>query len=145
MSIAQLERDVQSTMTSRVIPHSLLIIFALTFISFQIHVHAAVISSTSDIVEMAPSLLKSLKIFSSSASSSSCDKQQEKPTNMASTTSNTFWMEKIKHQGLSPFNPNSKTYKVFRNVKVRILRHLLSRSLIMPVNLGLWCRGRWHT
>ena len=30
-----------------------------------------------------------------------------------------FWMEKIKHQGISPFNPNSTEYKVFRNVKVR--------------------------
>ena len=30
-----------------------------------------------------------------------------------------FWMEKIKHQGISPFNPNATEYKVFRNVKVR--------------------------
>ena len=30
-----------------------------------------------------------------------------------------FWMEKIKHQGISPFNPNTTEYKVFRNVKVR--------------------------
>ena len=29
-----------------------------------------------------------------------------------------FWMEKIKHQGISPFNPNPTEYKVFRNVKV---------------------------
>jgi glucan 1,3-beta-glucosidase len=29
-----------------------------------------------------------------------------------------FWMEKIKHQGISPFNPNATDYKVFRNVKV---------------------------
>jgi hypothetical protein len=29
-----------------------------------------------------------------------------------------FWMEKIKHQGISPFNPNATEYKVFRNVKV---------------------------
>lgn len=29
-----------------------------------------------------------------------------------------FWMEKIKHQGVSPFNPNATEYKVFRNVKV---------------------------
>lgn len=29
-----------------------------------------------------------------------------------------FWMEKIKHQGISPFNPNPKEYKVFRNVRV---------------------------
>ncbi|PPQ70368.1 hypothetical protein CVT24_013143 [Panaeolus cyanescens] len=28
-----------------------------------------------------------------------------------------FWMEKIKHQGKSPFNPNPQDYKVFRNVK----------------------------
>ena len=29
-----------------------------------------------------------------------------------------FWMESIKHQGISPFNPNATKYKVFRNVKV---------------------------
>ena len=29
-----------------------------------------------------------------------------------------FWMEKIKHQGISPFNPNATEYRVFRNVKV---------------------------
>jgi hypothetical protein len=29
-----------------------------------------------------------------------------------------FWMEKIKHQGKSPFNPDPVGYKVFRNVKV---------------------------
>jgi len=28
-----------------------------------------------------------------------------------------FWMERIKHQGISPFNPNATEYKVFRNVK----------------------------
>ena len=30
-----------------------------------------------------------------------------------------FWMEKIKHQGKAPFNPDPEGYKVFRNVKVR--------------------------
>ena len=33
-----------------------------------------------------------------------------------------FWMESIKHQGISPFNPNATKYKVFRNVKVSIER-----------------------
>ncbi|KAF4609561.1 hypothetical protein D9613_012297 [Agrocybe pediades] len=28
-----------------------------------------------------------------------------------------FWMERIKHQGKSPFNPDPQGYKVFRNVK----------------------------
>lgn len=28
-----------------------------------------------------------------------------------------FWMEKIKHQGISPFHPDPQ-YRVFRNVKV---------------------------
>ena len=35
-----------------------------------------------------------------------------------------FWMEKIKHQGISPFNPNATEYKVFRNVKVSSWSHL---------------------
>jgi hypothetical protein len=29
-----------------------------------------------------------------------------------------FWMEKIKHQGVSAFNPDPSNYQVFRNVKV---------------------------
>ncbi|KAF8800084.1 glycoside hydrolase family 55 protein [Phlegmacium glaucopus] len=33
------------------------------------------------------------------------------------TTDEPFWMERIKHQGVSPYNPNAPAYKVFRNVK----------------------------
>ena len=32
--------------------------------------------------------------------------------------SDPFWMETIKHQGISAFNPSPGTYEVFRNVKV---------------------------
>lgn len=28
-----------------------------------------------------------------------------------------YWLETIKHQGTSPFNPNPSSYQVFRNVK----------------------------
>ncbi|KAG8220628.1 pectate lyase superfamily protein-domain-containing protein [Butyriboletus roseoflavus] len=28
-----------------------------------------------------------------------------------------YWLESIQHQGTSPFNPNSSSYQVFRNVK----------------------------
>lgn len=28
-----------------------------------------------------------------------------------------FWLENIKHQGISAFNANPKSYQVFRNVK----------------------------
>jgi len=28
-----------------------------------------------------------------------------------------FWLESIKHQGISAYNPNPSSYKVFRNVK----------------------------
>lgn len=31
-----------------------------------------------------------------------------------------FWLEAIKHQGTSPFNPDPANYRVFRNVKVRL-------------------------
>ncbi len=30
-----------------------------------------------------------------------------------------FWMQNIKHQGISPHHPNPRTYQVFRNVQVR--------------------------
>jgi glucan 1,3-beta-glucosidase len=47
-----------------------------------------------------------------------------------------FWLEKIKHQGISPFNPNTTEYKVFRNVKVsRIICVLFLCSSILS---GLW-------
>jgi hypothetical protein len=29
-----------------------------------------------------------------------------------------FWVENIKHQGISAFNPDPSNYQVFRNVKV---------------------------
>lgn len=28
-----------------------------------------------------------------------------------------YWLESIRHQGTSPFNPNASSYQVFRNVK----------------------------
>lgn len=28
-----------------------------------------------------------------------------------------YWLQSIKHQGISAFNPNHTTYQVFRNVK----------------------------
>lgn len=35
--------------------------------------------------------------------------------------SDPFWMQNIKHQGISAFNSNPSGYQVFRNVKVGIL------------------------
>ena len=48
-----------------------------------------------------------------------------------------FWMQSIKHQGISPFNPNATEYKVFRNVKVsnRIICVLILCSTVLT---GLW-------
>ncbi|PPQ78458.1 hypothetical protein CVT25_011853 [Psilocybe cyanescens] len=98
-------------MTSRVGARSLFI-FVLTGFACQ----AALISTPhpSQLAEiMSPkSLFKSpLKFFSPSDSSTPSKKAG------ATTGSSPFWMEKIKHQGISPFNPSPKTYKVFRNVK----------------------------
>ncbi|KIM87551.1 glycoside hydrolase family 55 protein [Piloderma croceum F 1598] len=45
---------------------------------------------------------------------SSCSKPLGAGT---SAPSDPFWMESIKHQGTSPFNPRPSSYKVFRNVK----------------------------
>jgi glucan 1,3-beta-glucosidase len=45
---------------------------------------------------------------------SSCSKSLGAGT---SAPSDPFWMESIKHQGTSPFNPYPSSYKVFRNVK----------------------------
>lgn len=33
------------------------------------------------------------------------------------TSSRNFWLEGIKHQGIAPYQPNTKGYEVFRNVK----------------------------
>ena len=62
--------------------------------------------------------------------------------------SDPFWMEQIKHQGTSPFNPNPSGYQVFRNVKVR---HAAPPRYTQgsPVDTdcrfpqGLWRQGRW--
>jgi glucan 1,3-beta-glucosidase len=35
----------------------------------------------------------------------------------ASSPTEPFWLETIKHQGIAPFNPDPSAYKVFRNVK----------------------------
>ena len=37
--------------------------------------------------------------------------------NGTASPSDPYWMETIKHQGTSAFNPNPSTYQVFRNVK----------------------------
>lgn len=52
--------------------------------------------------------------------------------------SDPFWMETIKHQGISAFNPNSSTYEVFRNVKVR-KAHENDRELAEIIIAGFWC------
>ena len=53
--------------------------------------------------------------------SSEADTKQCRDTCLVTATNDCpFWMEKIKHQGRSPFNPDPSGYKVFRNVKVRI-------------------------
>lgn len=40
--------------------------------------------------------------------------------------SDPFWMQNIKHQGLSAFNANPSSYQVFRNVKVRMCAAFVS-------------------
>lgn len=125
LSGSNLGRDARprfAKMTSRVGARSLFI-FVLTGFACQ----AALISTPhpSQLAEiMSPkSLFKSpLKFFSPSDSST--------PSKKAGTTtgSSPFWMEKIKHQGISPFNPSPKTYKVFRNVKVS---YLLNYALLV--------------
>ena len=54
-----------------------------------------------------------------------------------------FWMEKIKHQGVSPFNPNATEYKVFRNVKVGNGIFCVFKILCSSVLSGLWRSWRW--
>ncbi|MCJ1472557.1 hypothetical protein MMC13_001206 [Lambiella insularis] len=39
------------------------------------------------------------------------------PTATPSATCSPYWLENIKHQGISAFNPDPATYQVFRNVK----------------------------
>jgi hypothetical protein len=48
-----------------------------------------------------------------------------------------FWMERIKHQGSAPFNPDPNGYKVFRNVKVCLVGfHVKSGILTFSRTLG---------
>lgn len=63
--------------------------------------------------------------------------------------SDPFWMEQIKHQGTSPFNPNPSGYQVFRNVKVRHATppRYTQGSPVADTDCrfpqGLWRQGRW--
>jgi len=48
-------------------------------------------------------------------------------------------MEKIKHQGKSPFNPDPVGYKVFRNVKVCVVAcDVVEEILTIPRILAPW-------
>ena len=49
-----------------------------------------------------------------------------------------FWMEGIKHQGISPFNPNATEYQVFRNVKVIYQGCKDYPCLCSTILSGLW-------
>jgi len=73
------------------------------------------------------SIFKSpLKLFSSSKSTNDAESSQDVSLslNLSSSVSighggsSLFWMERIKHQGKSPFNSDPAGYKIFRNVKV---------------------------
>ncbi|KAL4069050.1 glycoside hydrolase family 55 protein, partial [Scleroderma citrinum] len=39
------------------------------------------------------------------------------PTSLMASSGDPYWLEAIKHQGTSAFNPNPSSYQVFRNVK----------------------------
>lgn len=49
-----------------------------------------------------------------------------------------FWMENIRHQGMSAFNSNPSGYQVFRNVKVKLTKPYQSqkKSNRDPKNFG---------
>ena len=57
-----------------------------------------------------------------------------------------FWMQNIKHQGISAHHPNPRTYQVFRNVLVRettflgLIMHITFRTsgqkvMVLPTTL----------
>jgi len=55
-------------------------------------------------------------------------------------------MEKIKHQGKAPFNPDPEGYKVFRNVEVRLiyLRLVMRESADVFRTIVYWRRCSWR-
>ncbi|KAG7453017.1 exo-beta-1,3-glucanase [Guyanagaster necrorhizus] len=60
-------------------------------------------------------------------------------------TGEPFWLEAIKHQGTSPFNPDPASYQVFRNVKdfgaVGDGKHDDSRAINRAISHGKRCGG----
>jgi len=126
-------RDVIKSEMSRAITR-LLLTASLTalFLHNSALVHAIPTSATDTTAVMAP---KSGNIFKSALNaisqrgtttdnlnSKGCSNQGHPfPDVVGTITGNAspFWMEKIKHQGKAPFNPDPEGYKVFRNVKVR--------------------------
>jgi len=63
-----------------------------------------------------------------------------------SASTDPYWLEKIKHQGTSPFNANPSSYAVFRNVKVwcKSFEPWSKLLTVFPFE-GFWCGWRWCT
>ncbi|PPQ99276.1 hypothetical protein CVT26_014092 [Gymnopilus dilepis] len=102
-------------------PRSLLLSLLLTptLISLQPHffVDAGVAHSIHgrDHSRRGLPLLKLINSTTDSTSDEGCSASGSSP--ILANSSSPFWMESIKHQGISPFNSDPTNYKVFRNVK----------------------------
>ncbi|KAK0111212.1 hypothetical protein ONS95_001586 [Cadophora gregata] len=64
-----------------------------------------------------PTVSSSLSVGGSSTTLKTSSTSRTASAATSSSTSIPYWLEQIKHQGLSPFSPDPANYQVFRNVK----------------------------
>ena len=88
------------------------IVISLFFLTLR--THGLNITTSAQFIERM-SVLKSLKSLGSKAKAKiGANDHHPEPA-----ASESFWMERVKHQGRAPFHPDPQ-YKVFRNVKVHL-------------------------
>ncbi|KAJ3505032.1 hypothetical protein NLJ89_g7631 [Agrocybe chaxingu] len=102
----------------------LFVLTAVTLVEFHTFTNATILSATvsQGLIHQAPemspkSVFKSLKSLSLGSRQKVDQELAISSTASYSDDTPPFWMERIKHQGKAPFNPDPKGYKVFRNVK----------------------------
>lgn len=96
----------------------LLVVFALASTALSQHVHLRIPQVDQD-VEYMLSRFDHYHTYHGPTGTATRATETGKPHRPPPTPTSTcaYWLEDIKHQGLSPFHPDPASYQVFRNVK----------------------------
>ena len=96
----------------------LLVVSALTNTALAQHLHYQIPEVEEDVQYML-SRFDHYHTYHGPTGTATTATQTGKPRRPPPTPTSTcaYWLEDIKHQGLSPFHPDPASYQVFRNVK----------------------------